>query len=280
MLYRHFPKIANKEISVLALSLAGVSGPEKTGQMLRTASDQGINLLETGSDPARIVDLAAIQQSCGLKDAFFRVIACPAQTRNELEQFLSAIGAQSDDFLVLSLAEKGACSRLEKEGVLAAAEKAMATGRIGHTGFSCPPESALITEAVDGFPAWDFYRIDYSYLKKDLKQAIAYAAEHELGFIAGNPFADGLLDNPPPQIHWQYLTATVPRSNEEWALRAIWELQENISVSFSAKNLDQLVTNTIFAAAGRPNSLTRNETAVLSEAIKQWTESRKPGSNA
>ena len=268
MLYRHFPKIANKEISILSLSLPGTSDPDLAAALLRRAAELGINLLDAGNDPVATAALVEAASRPGAAAPRYRLYEFSGETASALAALLDRAAGRADDFVAIRIPDAARLAVLHESGVLDLAADARRNGRCGHIGFTCPPNGTLAMGICDSFDGWDFFRSDFSFLDAHMIPAIRYAATRSIGFIATDPLAHGYLENVPAAVHGLYYHAPVPRSHAEWALRGIWEMQETVSVVLVPKNADELFTGAILAEAGRPNSLTSRELEVL-DAVRK-----------
>ncbi len=268
MLYRHFPKIANKEFSILTPSFAGVEDPVLLAELLATAADLGINLVYAGSDPARAALIKETARKAAPGYQFSFVVKCAANDGAGLSEFLELSGAGACDLVALTAAGE----------VAHAAARAKASLRIAGYGFAAPtvlaPEGwetcdpAAVIAAIDAHPGWDFCAIPLNYLSDGLDGAIARAAEAEISIVSTDPLAGGRLQSVPPEVHEFFRNAPVPRAHDEWALRAVWELQEVATVALPTANRDLLVREAIYAEAGRANSLPSRELAVIESAAR------------
>lgn len=173
---------------------------------------------------------------------------------------------------------------LGKHGWIAAAERLRANGKIAACGIRVPCDGATIIEMVDLWPSADFIVSDCNFPllaneKLGLRGAIRYAASYGIGFVATDPFAGGCLEAVNAEVHELYRNAPVPRAHDEWALRAVWDLQEVVSVAWAPPPMpaltEALVRKAIFAEAGRPNSLRAAEQEVLANAAKKLGQERE-----
>lgn len=281
MLYRHFPKIANKDFSILSLSLAGMADETEAKSLLDQAVSLGINLVDAGFDPVEVAATArrlSDQQAPAIPGASFSLLfEFRGHTAGELDALIAAASnAATDCFLLLYLADGASLDRIKKAGILAMADTAKKGNRISGYGFASPPVPAIIAGAAEAWGSWDFYRTDCNYLTaaagpggaSGLNEALRVAALRELLCIASDAFAGGLLERQSPAVHEVFRNAPVPRSHDEWALRAVWEKQEVVTVVCKPANSADLLRKAIYAEAGRPNSLPGKELAVLEEAAK------------
>ena len=269
MLYRHFPKIANKEFSILTLSLEA-GNPAKNDQLLDTAIAQGINLVYAGTDQQAIASAGALLERKGLKKTVSMVYEFTGKTAADLTAFLAATGNCPDncagDFLLIRIESAEDVEAMKATGVFSAAAQARQSGAAGYLGFSVHPSPDAITAALDSFALWDFWATDFNYLQEGLVESICTVSRSELSFISLDPFAGGKLERIPAEVHKLFEDAPVPRSNDEWALRAVWELQDAVSAVIRPETPEDLFRKSIFAEAGRANSLPSREMAVLKAA--------------
>jgi predicted aldo/keto reductase-like oxidoreductase len=289
MLYRHFPKIANKDFSILTLSIAETArkaaeeaaaatqtadtagnADRLLDELLAKAVELGINLVAGGSDPGANARLAVALERTGLRASFTRILCFNGDSPAALEAFLTEARPGGGDLLAIHLENAESASRVAKTGILAAAARARTAGTIGWYGFAAPADAACVTAAIEMHQHWDFFALPCNYLTLNscagLPEAITFAGREELGMIAVDPFAGGRLEQVPPAVHELFRNAPVPRSHDEWALRAVWERQETVSLVWEPQNAEQLTRKAIFAEAGRPNSLPSRELDVLARA--------------
>ncbi len=278
MLYRRFPKIANKEFSILALSLAGNRADGKrvtvaadlprAEELLRAAAGRGINLVWAGSSGADAAVIGALLETTGLSETVIRILEYTGKTAEGLTAFLAEAGARGREFLLVRSESARDAENLKTAGVFDAAERARKGGTIAWAGFSTTCENRAILAALEAFSSADFWATDYSYRCDDVAEAIGKAAQNELSFISLDPLSSGTLDPVPPEVHEIFRNAPVPRSHDEWALRAVWESQDLVSAMIAPASPEDLLRKTIFAEGGRANSLPSRELAVIAEAAK------------
>jgi len=268
MLYRHFPKIANKEFSILTPSLAGVEDPALLAELLASAADLGINLVYAGSDPKRASFIKETARKAVPGYQFSFVVKCLARDGAGLSAFLEESGAGAGDLVAIVATGE----------IAHAAARAKAALRIAGYGFAAPTElapeggeicdPATVIAAIDSHSGWDFCAIPLNYLSDGLDAAIARAAEAEMAIISTDSLAGGRLQSVPPEVHEFFRNAPVPRAHDEWALRAVWELQEVATAVLPTANRDALVRAAIYAEAGRANSLPSRELSVIEAAAR------------
>lgn len=264
MLYRHFPKIANEEVSALILAIPeGLAGNE-VARYIETGAELGITAIDLGSDARRAGAIRQELAKTGLSEAFTAIQTFTGERQEELDLWLKTAGATANDWLLVrGTAEAGQLAKGARDA-----------GKIAHYGFFAPADAAEIITAADSHDEWEFCSFPFNYLAHDLEGALAYVAGRELAAIATDPLAGGKLEAVPAVTHEIFRNAPVPRAHDEWAFRAIWERQEIAGISFAPRNADQLTRLAIYASAGRANSLPSREIAVITaaaESIREYT---------
>lgn len=267
--------MANAEISILALSLAPGLSPQTCKEYIKTAADFGVNLFDAGADLglAKLARVTASESGagCGILASYGGASA------DGLAAWLEEGGFDGRDAVALRAGSAEELERLHRAGAFASGVRARRSGKTGSFGASMPADPALIRKACEMLTDIDFIRIPLNLLLLEqtpgLREAIRFAGECELSFIASDPFAGGKLVPAPAAAHQAYANAPVPRSHEEWALRAVWELQETATISLEPADAAQLERACVFAEAGRANSLPMRELAVLKNAADAFQES-------
>jgi hypothetical protein len=296
MVYRHFPGISDREFSILSVSLADAGSVDAAFALAEAAAGAGINLACAGFTPGSVsIAVEALERS-GLRERFSVIAAVqlnersavaaesvgagksPAGALDELVR-LARLGPRDIVSIRLADGADGALPStgemaLSKAGWVAAAERLKASGTIAACGMRVPADGATLVEAADAWPTADFIVADCNTIllgdeKRGLRGAIRYAAELGIGFVATDPLAGGALEKVSPAVHELYRNAPVPRAHDEWALRAIWDMQETVSVALAPRSAEALSRAAIFAEAGRPNSLRAAEREILAEAAKK-----------
>jgi hypothetical protein len=256
MLYRHFPKIANKAICILILAPARTAKRDELVETIARAADMGINMIDLGADERRAADIKSILDDTGLRERFFCLISCMGAGSGGLKDFLSTAKTGERDFLLVA----------PDEDIAREASAARESGLIGHYGFFAPADAVEIVSACDCHDGWEFFSVPYNYLRRDIDGALRYAASVELAGIATDPLAHGRLASVPPGAHEHFRNAPIPRGADEWAFRAVWDRQEIAGAELPGASADQITRVAIYAEAGRANSLTAKELATLSAA--------------
>ncbi len=273
MLYRHLPKIANKVFSIITADIGTEAPQAALSAVLGEARDHGVTLAYAGVGPEKAAGARALLRASGDPDGVSLLLRCAATSAAELRAFLDAAESGPGDILLVDVPGPGAAREYRDNGLFQAAFAARGT-RVCACGFFVPgdssrqtPDTALAAAAATEADArWDCWATGYSLLREDLAGTVRAAGGEGIPIIAFDPFAGGALEFPPAPVHELYREGPVPRSREEWALRAIWENQDVLTVVCPASGPAQLLGRIAFAETGRPNSLPARELAIISRA--------------
>lgn len=283
MLYRHFPKFANEEFPILGLDCSRFADGDGATGLVRAGIESGATIFDClgGAEDDADVELAESLLGVALKAADipdgrgYAVLTGSVGAGGvsaTLEARLSRLGRAAIDLFALSLPDEAAIVRAKEAGDGSSLAQATRDGRVKYAGFRAPADPALLAAIAQapGFPDWGFCVLPLNYrdLGAAADECLREAARLGLGVIAADPFAGGILENPPPAVRALFRDAPKPRNTTEWALRALWERQELTATVAPYRRPEDLVRDAIFAEAGRPNSLPSKELAVLSEAAK------------
>lgn len=276
MLYRHFPKIANKEISIAAARLPleplGVSDLEAFGVTLAYLPADSAFAIPPGFpvSVAACIDASAAQNGVpgaknGAPAAFAAVNAAICSRVLRAQDFLIV------DFTAAKASFIGDAAR----AFAAAARQAVAEAKVAGFGFrfagaagsECLDAARTIAGASED---WAFWCADYNFVAApSLDPLILELGGNGVPLLATDPVAGGVLSNVPPAVHEIYYSAPVPRAHDEWALRAIWENQNVLSVVLPPSSPAEFAKRCIYAGAGRANSLPSAELKVIRAAAEK-----------
>lgn len=288
MHYRRFPLIDDVEVSSLGLGCmrlpvidgdqGAIDGPA-FDDMLRAAAEAGINYIDTAyfyHDGASEGALGAALDRTGLRNRFMLATKSPLMKIESSADFDRILGEQLDrlragtiDFYLLHGLNALLWDKAKRLGALKFLDKARASGKVDHVGFSFDDDFAAFKGIVDGYPEWEFCQIRYNYLDRQIQAreaGLAFAAERELGVVAMEPLCGGSLARPPRSVREAFERYPTPRTAAEWGLRFALDRQEVALVLSDMGSADQIRENAAVADTARPNSLTRDEAAVLDEA--------------
>lgn len=300
MLYRHFPKIANKEISIVtaALTREYIREPAESAGRLDAF---GVTAVYLPTEAREGVPEAIPPDFPGTVIAGLR--AWNPETKDFAPDWAALIAAKQfrpDDLALADFTGFPAGAPGENAGKIAEAagdfartarrlaEKGLIAGfgfRVGSAGprtadaaagDSARDESAFeaAVRAIAGASEnWTLWCADYSMANvPKLDRIVRELGEEGIPLLATDPFFGGALSNVAPEIHALYYAAPVPRAHEEWALRSIWENQNVLSAVIPTDSGADFAKRCIYAGAGRANSLPESELKVIRAAAEMLSE--------
>lgn len=291
MLYRKFGRL-DHDISVLGFGcmrlpiigkdMAQINEPEAV-RLIRHAIDSGINYLDTAyfyhNGTSETFLGRALQD--GYREKVMIADKLPPGNLHSSQDFdrilneqLARLGTDHIDFYLMHGLNRPFWEKSRKLGYDKFLEKALADGRIRHTGFSFHDAYPLFTEIVDAFP-WDFCQIQYNYLDTHFQAGEAgldYAYKKGLAVVIMEPVKGGKLARKlPPTIQEMWTNSGINKTPAELALRWVWNDPRVTTVLSGMTTDEQLEENLCTADMAEPNTLTAQELAFirkLKEAFK------------
>jgi len=180
------------------------------------------------------------------------------------------------EFYLLHSLDEAHWKGVVEQGQLAAAEKALADGRIAHLGFSFHGTYDLFEEVLAATDLWEFCQIQLNYMDEDYsagRRGLELAAGRELGVIVMEPIRGGMLArNLPPQIEAVWAEAQAPRSPVEWALQWVWTIPEVSFVLSGMSEMRHVEEDLEYAARSRPGLLADDELALVARVRDLYRE--------
>ena len=299
MNYRTFPKIDDCKISAIGFGLMRLPllsnseeiDKEKTRKLVKLAIDQGINYFDTAypyhNGKSETV-FGEIVKEENLRDKIYIADKMPVWNVEKEEDFYKILDEQLEklqtnyiDFYLLHALNKDSWGKVKKLNGLTFLEKAKATGKIKHIGFSFHDNLETFKKIVDEYENFEFCQIQYNYIDEDTEkrpqnpgwQGLKYAGKKELGVIIMEPLRGGLLANPPVGVRNIFANAEVPRLPAEWAFRFVWENQEVVTALSGMNSEDQILVNSAVASTAFPNSMPNSQIEVVKKA-QAWFDSK------
>jgi predicted aldo/keto reductase-like oxidoreductase len=292
MQYRKFGKL-DCEVSALgfgAMRLPVINGdsskinePEAT-RMIRYAIDQGVNYVDTaypyhGGNSEYAVGRILKD---GYREKVHLATKLPSWLVESYDDFdrylneqLQKLQTDHIDFYLLHSMNKNNWPKLEGLGVIEWAEKAKASGRIRHIGFSFHDDLKTFKQIVDANPGWDFCQIQHNYMDINNQagtRGLRYAASKGLAVVIMEPLLGGRLVDPPVQVEKLWETAPIQRKPADWALQWLWN-QPEISVVLSGMStLQQVEENVSSASRSGIHSLVVEELELVDKVRDQYEE--------
>ena len=251
-------------------------------KIVRHAIDQGVNYLDTayayhGGNSERVVGLV-------LKDGYREKVklatkmpAWLVKSSDDFDKFLNEqlqkLQTDHIDFYLLHALGKERWDMLQSFDLLAWAEKAIASGRIRHLGFSFHDKLPVFKEIVDATNLWDFCQIQYNYMdinEQAGREGLQYAAAKGLAVVVMEPLLGGKLATPPQPVQALWETAGIPRPAVEWALEWLWNQPEVSLVLSGMSTLQQVDENLVYASRSQTGLLQPDELALIDQVRETY----------
>ena len=269
MQYRFFPRVPGLAIS--ALGFGSVRLPTLGGdptrideaglaRLLHQAIEAGVNYVDTGwsyfgGQSERCLGRAlrggwrervrlATQAPAGL-------LASEGAAEGQLSGQLERLGTDRVDFYLLEGLTREGLGLLERQGGLAALERARSQGRIGHLGFACSGSRHEFEGLVDARD-WDLCQVPLNFLDSENQigpEGLRHAAARKVGVVVAEPLRGGALARAAPVVEEAWSLSDRPWSPAEWALRWVWDRTEVVTALCGMRSEGHLSTNLGAAAA-------------------------------
>ena len=250
-------------------------------RMIRYAIDHGVNYLDLGYPydmglSERQTDIVGRALQDGYRQKIKVTATVPSSSVKTSKDFDRCLKAQLKwlkvdrfDFYLLGRLNRDNWPVLQDLGVLSAAEKAMADGRIGHLGFSFHDHFQVFRDILNVYDNWELCQFQYSYMDMDHDPGISgikYAADQGLAVIVTEPLRWGRLTKEPPESVAK-VWASVPqrRSLTEWGLHWVWNHPEVSVVVSDMSTVEQVKGNITLADCAQPDSLTVRELVLINQ---------------
>jgi uncharacterized protein len=254
---------------------AKINEPEAI-RLIRHAIDNGVNYVDTaypyhGGHSEGVVGKA-------LKDGYRQrvrlatkmpawLIKTPDDFDRYLDEQLTRLQDDHIDFYLIHALGAERWQAVRDLGVRDWADKAIASGRIRHIGFSFHDKYPVFEEIVNAYDNWTFCQIHYNFLEEEEQagtKGLELAGEKGLGVVIMGPLGGGLLSNQPPApVQKQWDAYPVKRTPSDWALQWVWN-HPQVSVALSGmSNMQQVVENLASANVSGANSLSAEELALV-----------------
>ena len=257
---------------------------KKSTEMIRYAIDHGVNYVDTaypyhGGNSETFLGEALKD---GYRERVLLITKAPTWLLNEqadfdkyLDEQLEKLQTDHLDIYLMHALGKDRWDNLKKINVFEAIERAKASGKIKHVGFSFHDNLDQFKVIVDGYN-WDLCMIQFNYMDV-LEQAgvegLKYAESKGLPVIVMEPLKGGMLASPPEDVEALWASHTDKKSPVEWALQYIANF-ENVKVVLSGMStMEQLKENIEIADRLLPGTLD-DEGLALIERVRATYESR------
>ena len=251
-------------------------------RLLHYAIDHGVNYLDTayayhGGNSERLVG-RALKDGYREKVLLATKLPCwlvekPGDMDRLLDEQLQKLQTDHVDFYLLHALNAREWPKLRDMGVLRWAERALASGRIRHLGFSFHDQFDVFRDIIDAYPDWCPCQIQYNYVDQDIQagaKGLHYAAAKGIPVVVMEPVRGGRLANLPGPVADVFARSTSGRSQAEWALQWVWNQAEVALALSGMTTMAQLLENLASADRSGPGTLTPGDLAVIEKARSKY----------
>jgi predicted aldo/keto reductase-like oxidoreductase len=291
MKYRRFGKL---DFQVSALGFGTMRFPvenenranvkeDEAIQMMRYAIDNGVNYFDSAypyhDGKSEEVVGKALQN--GYREKVHLVTKMPARMVKKYEDFdrifnqqLQRLQTDRLDFYLLHGLDKMLWPRMKELKAIDWLEKKVASGQIGHLGFSFHDNYGAFKEIIDEYDGWTLCQIQYNYMDTHFQagtRGLKYAAGKGLAVVVMEPIRGGSLSKAShPAIASLWESAGVKRTPSEWALLWVWEHPEVSVVLSGMSSMQQVRENLVTADHSGPGVLNPAEMALIEKVKKAY----------
>lgn len=254
-------------------------------RMVRYAIDHGVNYVDTAypyhrENSERFLG-RALQDGYRERIKLATKMPCwKIEGANDFDRYLDEqlekLQTDRVDFYLLHGLNEKRWDDMSSLGVLAWAEGAIASGRIGHLGFSFHDKLEVFKQIVDASDLWLFCQIQYNFMDIEYQAGIEglhYAADRGLAVVVMEPLRGGQLTKSlPPSIQELWDAAPVQRSPAEHALQWVWNQPEVSVVLSGMSTFEQVQENVASADRSGVGTLTPEELTVYARVREMYEE--------
>lgn len=259
--------------------------PVRLVRLIRHALDHGVNYLDLGhpydlAHQRRVAEVAGRALRGGYREKAKIAVTipvpagvatggatCAGDFDHHLDTQLEWLGTDYADFCVFDRIDRQTWPMVKERGLLQAAERALADGRVGSLGFALHDQHRVLRQVMSEYDRWTFAQFRYSYM--DVAHdpgsvGLVYAAGEGLAVVVTEPLKRGrLAKQPPAEVQEAWPSASEGRSLVEWALGFVWNQPAVATAVTAVDTMEQLVENVALADQAAAGDLTvRDELAI------------------
>jgi predicted aldo/keto reductase-like oxidoreductase len=254
----------------------------QTLEMLKTAYAKGVNYYDTAwpyhggaSEPMLNTFLKTIDRK-----TVFVATKLPTwliKTREDmdiyLDQQLEKLGTSYIDYYLMHSLNGKRWKELKKLGAIDFLEKAKASGKIRHIGFSFHDKYPGFKYIIDSYK-WEFCQIQHNFFdtrREAGTRGLLYAASKGIGLIIMEPLLGGKLAGNIPDAAAKVWN----KSKHNWtpaarAFNYLWNYPQVNVILSGMSNLDQVQENVIIAENSKANRLDAEELKLYKKVRKVY----------
>ena len=292
MKYRSLGK--NKKVSVLGFGCMrlpvindeyGNIDIEESTKQVRFSIDNGLNYIDTAYPYHEEKSEAFVAKALadGYREKVFLADKNPSwliKTREDMDKYLDIqlerLNTDYIDYYLLHALNKGFWDNYIKLGVFDFIEKALASGKIKHIGFSFHDDYPVFEEIIKAYD-WDFCQIQMNYFDEEYQaglKGLKLAGSLGIDVIIMEPLRGGRLAmEGPKEIQDMWAKANGNHSAAGWALRYLWNYPEVKVILSGMNNMDHIKENLNEANQAEPGMLSDKEKTIINN-VKGLYKSR------
>jgi predicted aldo/keto reductase-like oxidoreductase len=162
--------------------------------------------------------------------------------------------------------------KVKNLNVLDFLDDCLASGRIGHVGFSSHIEVDYMIEIIDEYPKWEVAMTQLNYLDEYYQSGVMgtdYLKQVNMGSMIMEPLRGGrLVQNIPDEIQKLWDMAETRRTPVEWALQYLWNRDDVDCVFSGMTSLSQVKQN--IEIASRKDIISDNDQELIREVARTY----------
>lgn len=296
MQYRYF---TNSRLKVSQLGFGCMRFPTIEGdsgridknlamRMLHYAIDNGVNYIDTAYPYHKGNSEEFVGEA--LKDGYREkvylatklpvwLVDCYDDFEKYLDEQLERLQTDYIDFYLLHALSKERWETIYDLKVLDFLDEAKRKGKIRCAGFSFHDSLDVFKNIIDSYN-WDFCQIQLNYMDRHYQAGIEgmkYAADKNISLVIMEPIKGGKLSNASKEISEVWDRSEVERTPAEWALKWILNFEEVSVVLSGMSTMEHVVENIKTASDSSPNSLTKEELALIDDVTSIYSRNIKVG---
>lgn len=162
-----------------------------------------------------------------------------------LDEQLKKLDVPFVDFYLVHALSRDAFHRMQNLGYKDFLNRAIADGRIKHTGFSFHDDKDAFIEIVNDYD-WELAQIQLNYLDDEYQATVdgmRYAAKKGIGIVCMEPLRGGVLANPPQNVRSMMEDYPKQYSPVEWAFRYVGNFKEICTILSGMSSMQQVEDN-------------------------------------